>query len=86
MHVLQSPKTEPSLCMEVCSPWGCSVFPSNQPISAYSPAPLGMLKLRRPIFSDEIDLDATFDIETPPARSSDIHFGLAKKLCLEKAS
>lgn len=51
-----------------------------------SPAPLGMLKLRQPVFSDEIDLNATFDIETPPARSSDIHFGVAKKLCLEKTS
>ncbi|XP_006873712.1 PREDICTED: TRAF-interacting protein [Chrysochloris asiatica] len=52
-----------------------------------SPAPVEMLnlKLRRPAFSDDIDLNATFDVETPPARSSGSQHGLAKKLCLEKA-
>ncbi|XP_004615181.1 E3 ubiquitin-protein ligase TRAIP isoform X1 [Sorex araneus] len=52
-----------------------------------SPAPLGMrnLKLRRPVFGDEINLNATFDVDTPSDRSSGIHCGLAKKHCLEKS-
>ncbi|XP_036122637.1 E3 ubiquitin-protein ligase TRAIP [Molossus molossus] len=52
-----------------------------------SPAPLEMLslKLRRPAFSDDIDLNATFDVDTPPARPSGIQHGHAKKLCPEKA-
>nr|XP_003409921.1 E3 ubiquitin-protein ligase TRAIP [Loxodonta africana] len=52
-----------------------------------SPAPVEMLnpKLRRPAFSDDIDLNATFDVDTPPARPSSSQPGLAKKLCLEKA-
>ncbi|XP_016005458.2 E3 ubiquitin-protein ligase TRAIP [Rousettus aegyptiacus] len=49
-----------------------------------SPAPVDMLKLRRPAFSDEIDLNATFDVDTPPARPSGIQHGHAKKLCTEK--
>ncbi|XP_066101334.1 E3 ubiquitin-protein ligase TRAIP isoform X2 [Saccopteryx bilineata] len=52
-----------------------------------SPAPVEMLnlKLRRPAFSDDIDLSATFDVDTPPARPSGIQHGHAKKLCAEKA-
>lgn len=52
-----------------------------------SPAPVEMLnlKLRRPAFSDDIDLNATFDVDTPPAKPSSIQHGHAKKLCLEKA-
>ncbi|XP_006909169.1 E3 ubiquitin-protein ligase TRAIP isoform X1 [Pteropus alecto] len=49
-----------------------------------SPAPVEMLKLRRPVFSDDIDLNATFDVDTPPARPSGIQHGQAKKLCTEK--
>lgn len=64
-----------------------TVLLSNQFIYASSPAPLEMLslKLRRPAFSDEIDLNATFDVDTPPARPSGIQHGHAKKLCPEKA-
>ncbi|XP_004419776.1 PREDICTED: E3 ubiquitin-protein ligase TRAIP [Ceratotherium simum simum] len=49
-----------------------------------SPAPVEMLnlKLRRPAFSDDIDLNATFDVDTPPARPSGMH---TKKLCQENA-
>ncbi|XP_053525557.1 E3 ubiquitin-protein ligase TRAIP isoform X1 [Artibeus jamaicensis] len=52
-----------------------------------SPAPVEMLnlKLRRPAFSDEIDLNATFDVDTPPARPTGIRHGHAKKLCPETA-
>ncbi|ELK25032.1 TRAF-interacting protein [Myotis davidii] len=52
-----------------------------------SPAPVEMLslKLRRPAFSDDIDLNATFDVDTPPARPPGLQHGHAKKLCLEKA-
>nr|KAF6335926.1 TRAF interacting protein [Pipistrellus kuhlii] len=52
-----------------------------------SPAPVEMLslKLRRPAFSDDIDLNATFDVDTPPARPPGLQRGPAKKLCLEKA-
>ncbi|XP_019579382.1 E3 ubiquitin-protein ligase TRAIP [Rhinolophus sinicus] len=52
-----------------------------------SPAPVEMLnvKLRRPAFSDDIDLNATFDVDTPPAQPASIQHGRAKKLCLEKA-
>ncbi|XP_045056064.1 E3 ubiquitin-protein ligase TRAIP isoform X2 [Desmodus rotundus] len=52
-----------------------------------SPAPVEMLnlKLRQPAFSDEIDLNATFDVDTPPARPAGIQHGHAKKLCPETA-
>ncbi|XP_041620524.1 E3 ubiquitin-protein ligase TRAIP isoform X1 [Vulpes lagopus] len=52
-----------------------------------SPAPLEMLslKLRRPAFGDDIDLNATFDVDTPPAQSSSIQHGHAKKFCQERA-
>ncbi|KAF6101471.1 TRAF interacting protein [Phyllostomus discolor] len=52
-----------------------------------SPAPVEMLslKLRRPAFSDEIDLNATFDVDTPPARPAGGRQGHAKKLCPETA-
>nr|XP_025843602.1 E3 ubiquitin-protein ligase TRAIP isoform X3 [Vulpes vulpes] len=52
-----------------------------------SPAPLEMLslKLRRPAFGDDIDLNATFDVDTPPAQSSSIQHGRAKKFCQERA-
>ncbi|XP_075403504.1 E3 ubiquitin-protein ligase TRAIP [Tenrec ecaudatus] len=52
-----------------------------------SPTPVEMLslKLRRPAYSDDIDLNATFDVDTPPARPTTSQHGLAKKLCMEKA-
>ncbi|XP_064452025.1 E3 ubiquitin-protein ligase TRAIP isoform X3 [Mirounga angustirostris] len=52
-----------------------------------SPAPMEMLslKLRRPAFGDDIDLNATFDVDTPPSQPSSIHHGRAKKLCQEIA-
>ncbi|XP_070247068.1 E3 ubiquitin-protein ligase TRAIP [Myotis yumanensis] len=52
-----------------------------------SPAPVEMLslKLRRPAFSDDIDLNATFDVDTPPARPPGLQHGHAEKLCPEKA-
>ncbi|XP_025311697.1 E3 ubiquitin-protein ligase TRAIP isoform X2 [Canis lupus baileyi] len=52
-----------------------------------SPAPLEMLslKLRRPAFGDDIDLNATFDVDTPSAQSSSIQHGRAKKFCQEIA-
>lgn len=52
-----------------------------------SPAPVEMqnLKLRRPAFGDEIDLNATFDVETPPARPSGTQHGHTKKLLPEKS-
>nr|XP_012378135.1 E3 ubiquitin-protein ligase TRAIP isoform X2 [Dasypus novemcinctus] len=50
-----------------------------------SPAPVEMLNLKlcRPVFSDDIDLNATFDVDTPPARPSSSR--TTKKLCLGKA-
>ncbi|XP_032145767.1 E3 ubiquitin-protein ligase TRAIP isoform X2 [Sapajus apella] len=51
-----------------------------------SPAPVEVnLKLRRPSFSDDIDLNATFDVDTPPAWPSSSQHGYSKKLCLEKS-
>ncbi|XP_040301334.1 E3 ubiquitin-protein ligase TRAIP isoform X2 [Herpailurus yagouaroundi] len=52
-----------------------------------SPAPLEMLnlKLRRPVFGDDIDLNATFDVDTPPAQPASIQQGRAKKFCQEIA-
>ncbi|KAM6159925.1 E3 ubiquitin-protein ligase TRAIP [Erethizon dorsatum] len=52
-----------------------------------SPAPVEMLnpKLCRPSFHNIIDLDATFDVDTPPTRPSGSQHGCSKKLCLEKA-
>ncbi|XP_012626774.1 E3 ubiquitin-protein ligase TRAIP isoform X1 [Microcebus murinus] len=52
-----------------------------------SPAPMEMLnpKLRPPSFSDEIDLSATFDVDTPPARPSSSQHGHSKKLYLERS-
>lgn len=60
---------------------------SNLSLCASSPAPVEMLnlKLRQPAFSDEIDLNATFDVDTPPARPAGIQHGHAKKLCPETA-
>ncbi|KAM7063451.1 E3 ubiquitin-protein ligase TRAIP isoform 3-T3 [Molossus nigricans] len=48
-----------------------------------SPAPLEMLslKLRRPAFSDDIDLNATFDVDTPPARPSALPFRMFPRRC-----
>ncbi|XP_050996489.1 E3 ubiquitin-protein ligase TRAIP [Acomys russatus] len=47
-----------------------------------SPAPVEMLnpRLHRPSFSDEIDLNATFAVKTPPAQSSSSQHGHPKKL------
>ncbi|XP_010367854.1 E3 ubiquitin-protein ligase TRAIP [Rhinopithecus roxellana] len=51
-----------------------------------SPAPVEVnLKLRRPSFSEDIDLNATFDVDTPPARPSSSQHGYSRKLCLEKS-
>ncbi|XP_017525115.3 E3 ubiquitin-protein ligase TRAIP isoform X1 [Manis javanica] len=52
-----------------------------------SPAPLEMLnlKLRRPAFSDDIDLNVTFDVNTPPAPPSGSQQGHPKKLHREEA-
>lgn len=84
---LQAPGAEPSLMLEGLLSWATTVILSSQFIYASSPAPLEMLslKLRRPAFSDDIDLNATFDVDTPPARPSGIQHGHAKKLCPEKA-
>ncbi|XP_047420191.1 E3 ubiquitin-protein ligase TRAIP isoform X1 [Sciurus carolinensis] len=51
-----------------------------------SPAPVEMLnlKLRQPSFSDDIDLDATFDVDTPQSQPSKSQHGHSKRLCLEK--
>ncbi|XP_074259925.1 E3 ubiquitin-protein ligase TRAIP isoform X2 [Saimiri boliviensis] len=55
-------------------------------VSLKNPAPVEVnLKLRRPSFSDDIDLNATFDVDTPPARPSSSQHGYSKKLCLEKS-
>lgn len=43
------------------------------------------LKLRQPAFGEDIDLNTTFDVDTPPARPSSIWHGHAKKPCPEKA-
>ncbi|XP_005410283.1 PREDICTED: E3 ubiquitin-protein ligase TRAIP [Chinchilla lanigera] len=50
-----------------------------------SPAPAEMLnpKLGRPS-SHIIDLDATFDVDTPPSQPSGSRHGCAKRLCLEE--
>uniref|UniRef100_A0A673VDC2 TRAF interacting protein n=1 Tax=Suricata suricatta TaxID=37032 RepID=A0A673VDC2_SURSU len=50
-----------------------------------SPAPLEMLnpKLRQPALDDDIDFNATFDVDTPPAQPSSIQHGRAKKPCQE---
>ncbi|XP_021063011.1 E3 ubiquitin-protein ligase TRAIP [Mus pahari] len=52
-----------------------------------SPAPVEMMnpRLHRPPFSDEIDLNATFDVSTPPAQTSSSQHCLPKKICLERA-
>ncbi|XP_048190798.1 E3 ubiquitin-protein ligase TRAIP [Perognathus longimembris pacificus] len=51
-----------------------------------SPAPqMQKLKLRPPSSSDDIDLNATFDVETPPAQPSSFQHGHPKQLCLERA-
>lgn len=52
-----------------------------------SPAPVEMLnlKLRRPAFGDDIDLNATFNVDTPPAQPSSTQHGHAKRLFPEKA-
>ncbi|XP_077633286.1 E3 ubiquitin-protein ligase TRAIP-like [Crocuta crocuta] len=52
-----------------------------------SPAPMDMLnlKLRRPAFGDEIDLNATFDVDTPPAQPASSQRSRAKNLCQEIA-
>lgn len=67
--------------------WAAPGVLSSQSVCAPSPAPVEMLnlKLRRPAFSDEIDLNATFDVDTPPARPAGIRQGHAKKPCPETA-
>ncbi|XP_021028202.1 E3 ubiquitin-protein ligase TRAIP [Mus caroli] len=52
-----------------------------------SPAPVEMMnpRLHQPPFSDEIDLNTTFDVNTPPAQTSGSQHYLPKKLCLERA-
>nr|XP_013015378.1 E3 ubiquitin-protein ligase TRAIP isoform X1 [Cavia porcellus] len=52
-----------------------------------SPAPMEMLNLKlcRPSCHSVVDLDATFDVDTPPAQPSGSQRGCFKKLCLEKA-
>ncbi|XP_052043282.1 E3 ubiquitin-protein ligase TRAIP isoform X2 [Apodemus sylvaticus] len=52
-----------------------------------SPAPVEMLnpRLHRPLLSDEIDLNATFNINTPPSQTSSSQHCHPKKLCLERA-
>ncbi|XP_034514234.1 E3 ubiquitin-protein ligase TRAIP isoform X1 [Ailuropoda melanoleuca] len=52
-----------------------------------SPAPVEMLslKLRRPAFGEDIDLNATFDVDTPPSQPSSIHHSRAKKFSQEIA-
>lgn len=67
--------------------WTATVVQSNQANSAYSPAPVEMLspKLRRPAFGEDIDLNATFDVDTPPSQPSSIHHSRAKKLSQEIA-
>lgn len=52
-----------------------------------SPAPVEMLnpRLHRPPLSDEIDLNATFNINTPPPQTSSSQHCHPKKLCLERA-
>nr|XP_004664228.1 E3 ubiquitin-protein ligase TRAIP [Jaculus jaculus] len=52
-----------------------------------SPAPVEMLNLQhhQPSFSDELGLNATFDVDTPTARPSSCQHGHSKKPCLEKA-
>ncbi|XP_062979432.1 E3 ubiquitin-protein ligase TRAIP [Elgaria multicarinata webbii] len=51
-----------------------------------SPAPLELLnpKLHRPAHSDEIDLNATFDVETPKHQPHKTAFAPAKKIKLDK--
>ncbi|GAB1294667.1 E3 ubiquitin-protein ligase TRAIP [Apodemus speciosus] len=51
------------------------------------PAPVEMLnpRLHRPPLSDEIDLNATFNINTPPSQTSSSQHCHPKKLCLERA-
>lgn len=67
--------------------WAATVVLINQAISAYSPAPVEMLnlKLHRPAFGDDIDLNATFNVDTPPAQPSSTQHGHAKRLFPEKA-
>ncbi|XP_006171005.1 E3 ubiquitin-protein ligase TRAIP isoform X2 [Tupaia chinensis] len=52
-----------------------------------SPAPVEMqnLKLCRPPFGDDIDLNATFDVDTPPARPSSSQRSHSRELSLQKA-
>ncbi|XP_057562671.1 E3 ubiquitin-protein ligase TRAIP isoform X2 [Hippopotamus amphibius kiboko] len=52
-----------------------------------SPAPVEMLnlKLRRPASGDDIDLNATFNVDTPPAQPSSTQHGRAKRLFSVKA-
>lgn len=51
-----------------------------------SPAPMELLnpKLRRPAHSDEIDLNATFDVETPKHQPHKTQSAPAKKIKLDK--
>ncbi|KAJ8791894.1 hypothetical protein J1605_004119 [Eschrichtius robustus] len=51
------------------------------------PAPVEMLnlKLRQPAFGDDIDLNVTFNVDTPPAQPSSAQHGHAKRLFPEKA-
>ncbi|VTJ64198.1 Hypothetical predicted protein [Marmota monax] len=43
------------------------------------------LKLHRPLFGDDVDLDASFNVDTPQAQPSNSQHGHSKRLCLEKA-
>ncbi|XP_032506449.1 E3 ubiquitin-protein ligase TRAIP isoform X3 [Phocoena sinus] len=56
-------------------------------VSLKNPAPVEMLnlKLHRPAFGDDIDLNATFNVDTPPAQPSSTQHGHAKRLFPEKA-
>lgn len=82
---LQAPGAEPS--PEPSGPLSWAPLSWVPSVCACSPAPVEMLslKLRRPAFSDDIDLNATFDVDTPPARPPGLQHGHAKKLCPEKA-
>ncbi|XP_074139395.1 E3 ubiquitin-protein ligase TRAIP [Sminthopsis crassicaudata] len=53
-----------------------------------SPAPVEMLnlKLRQPAHGEDIDLNASFDVDTPPAQPHSSKLVPAKKLCLEQSS
>ncbi|XP_072506818.1 E3 ubiquitin-protein ligase TRAIP isoform X1 [Notamacropus eugenii] len=53
-----------------------------------SPAPVEMLspKLRQPAGGEDIDLNASFNVDTPPAQPHSSKLVPAKKLCLQQSS